>query len=437
MKTLRKNKYSFFLEKDNGEYLIFNAQNGFIMRCNETEYIAQAKAIENSPIIECTEDNTNDLIKLLSEKDVLVDMDYSEEMHVNALYENHISRRNILSITLFMTRQCNFRCTYCGQDHEDMEMTDEIYERILQEIERYVDKVKVQGVSISYFGGEPLLKKDKMLHFSKRVKEIAEKYNVRVMQGMSTNGYLLSKSTFIELIEHGINGFQICIDGLKATHDNFRRLTNGSGTWQAIIDNLKFMKNTEHPFNVVLRTNYNEELLLEANEFYEFIKSNFDDKRYRIYYETIKKHNEEVDTLNLTEGVVSDISLANSLNSNELHCANAIERTLPCSTVCMTTYPLAFAIDCDGTIRKCTHLIDDNPVNMMGNIKENNLDPMDEKTIPWTANYSLLNSECSECKIKPLCFGKRCPAGFILNKAPHACSELETLRTTEIIKNFY
>lgn len=64
---------------------------------------------------------------------------------------------NSISLTIIPTYRCNFGCTYCFEEHSKTEiMSDEIQLEICKYVERRL-KAKAGGLSVSWYGGEPLL----------------------------------------------------------------------------------------------------------------------------------------------------------------------------------------------------------------------------------------------------------------------------------------
>ena len=64
----------------------------------------------------------------------------------------------ILNITLFLTNNCNLRCTYCFQSHdrEDNVMSEGILEKVFEYIKNTFESNKnLNALSFVMFGGEP------------------------------------------------------------------------------------------------------------------------------------------------------------------------------------------------------------------------------------------------------------------------------------------
>lgn len=119
------------------------------------------------------------------------------------------------------------------------------------------------------------------------------------------------------------------------THDKTRPLVNGKGTWQTIINNMKYMISTDKTFKISLRTNYNADVADSLINFYKYINENLNDKRISIYYETIKNQGNDKTPaiLSEVEGLLLNIEIIGIIKEQNLTCSNVSSRNMPCSRV--------------------------------------------------------------------------------------------------------
>ncbi|WP_343750137.1 radical SAM protein, partial [Paraclostridium ghonii] len=93
---------------------------------------------------------------------------------------------------------------------------------------------------ITWYGGEPLLAKDIIAEFSKRVIEITEREGVYFSSYIVTNGYLIDDEVIQIFKDSKITGAQITIDGPPIIHNKRRILKNSSDeTFDKIVGNIK------------------------------------------------------------------------------------------------------------------------------------------------------------------------------------------------------
>ena len=114
-----------------------------------------------------------------------------------------------------LIRRCNLTCKHCYALSADHDYAGELS---LQEVFTVMDDLKAFGVpALILSGGEPLLRAD-IFEISARAREMG------FYTGLSTNGTLIDAPMARRIADAGFDYVGISLDGLKATHDKFRRL---------------------------------------------------------------------------------------------------------------------------------------------------------------------------------------------------------------------
>lgn len=113
-----------------------------------------------------------------------------------------------------LIRRCNLTCKHCysisaDKDFDGELSTSEVYQ-VMDDLKRF--RVPVLILS----GGEPLLRPD-IFEISKRAKDMG------FYVGLSTNGTLIDAGNIKDIARIGYDYVGISIDGIKDTHDRFRR----------------------------------------------------------------------------------------------------------------------------------------------------------------------------------------------------------------------
>lgn len=417
MRKIRKSKFALFVKKDNGNYVVYSSMSGAVIVFNQELYVKMLEDVIKKDIFEYQD---NDFFNLMLDKKIFIDDYVNEDLMVRGMYEEQIVRSHSLELMLIVTRQCNFRCIYCGQPHLDEKMNEAIYDSILNFIKEQILKHGYTNVYVTFFGGEPLIEFNNICSFLQKLRKTISDMNksgtrITFEAGMSTNGYLLTPKRFEQLTDLNCNFYQISIDGMPNTHDNLRPLVSGKPTWQRIIDNMNYMVSTDKHFTVLLRTNFNADVAESLVDFYKYVGDEINDKRIHIYYETIKNQGNEKtpDTICGIEELVLDIDIAQIIRENSLTCVNATNKLLPCSKVCYASKPNFFVIDEKTQILKCSFALDD-PNNVIGVLdKEGKYNPNKYNYYNWVYRDYLTSEKCKSCKALPLCFGKRCPKALI------------------------
>ncbi len=150
-----------------------------------------------------------------------------------------------LSITLLTTLQCNFACDYCFQgDRGDYnkfaeKMSMETAGRVLDWIERELDRIHPERLVVAFFGGEPLLNLPVMYFLAERLWEATRRRGIEQAISIITNGLLLTDEVVDRMLPFGFCGAKITLDGDRHMHDQMRPLRGGQGTFDRIIENLR------------------------------------------------------------------------------------------------------------------------------------------------------------------------------------------------------
>jgi len=114
-----------------------------------------------------------------------------------------------------LIRRCNLTCKHCYSISADKDFPGELSTEQVFEV---MDDLKAFHVPVLILsGGEPLLRPD-IFEISKRAKDMG------FYVGLSTNGTMIDESNIDDIAAIGYDYVGISIDGIKETHDKFRRL---------------------------------------------------------------------------------------------------------------------------------------------------------------------------------------------------------------------
>lgn len=134
---------------------------------------------------------------------------------IKFLWRRYIFQKSIpFSVVFSVTYKCQCSCIHCSvrdykRHSEDLSA---------QEVNTIIDSIDRWGpVKITFFGGEPLLRKD--------IVEIVRYTSDKgIRTSLDTNGILLDETVAVELKKAGIGNINISIDSAKEeVHDTLRR----------------------------------------------------------------------------------------------------------------------------------------------------------------------------------------------------------------------
>ena len=117
-----------------------------------------------------------------------------------------------------LIRRCNLMCKHCYSISGDVDFPGELSAEQVFSVMDDLKGFKVPVLILS--GGEPLMRRD-IFDISRRAKEMG------FYVGLSTNGTLISVHNIEEIASIGYDYVGISLDGLKETHDRFRRRDGG------------------------------------------------------------------------------------------------------------------------------------------------------------------------------------------------------------------
>ncbi|WP_394835746.1 radical SAM protein [Pendulispora rubella] len=133
-------------------------------------------------------------------------------------------------LTLVLTHACNLACGYCYMgEHHRASMTPDVAERALALAFR-----RGEPVTVSFFGGEPLLEWDLLVHCARRARQLGAEHDIAVRLQMTTNGVLLTKEKLAQLCELGVH-MTLSIDGIRAAHEAGRPRMGGGSSFDAVV----------------------------------------------------------------------------------------------------------------------------------------------------------------------------------------------------------
>ncbi|WP_051569158.1 radical SAM/SPASM domain-containing protein [Alkaliphilus transvaalensis] len=308
-----------------------------------------------------------------------------------------------MGIILSLTSNCNFRCSYCYQDGEDKLsskfLSIEEWKILLGYIKKTIRKNHISNLSISLFGGEPLLDYDALIKIVKEIKALEEEEEIKVSIVLITNGSLLTKSRIDELLNY-VSAFQITLDGSESTHNKLRPYLNGGGSFKNIFSNISYLTN-QAPNRLNLRVNVAEESISSV---YELLKILIDEKISSslagISFEAIFSTQDEI----LSIGHENRVSTQLLKEINKLY-FYAVKKGFKINKnfifgPCMIRHVQSFVVDENLNVYSCAGKVYQ---EQLGRVEDNsNLSIIDSK---WYSDILEEPSCIENCQYAPICYG--------------------------------
>ena len=204
MDKLKYSKFNYKTEDKAGNIVLYNSLYKTIRRY-EKKYGADIEALRLNPDVQ----TNSKLMQDMQSCGFFVKSDVDEITISEFAYLQEVSKRN-LNLTIVPTMQCNFDCAYCYQEHGGGFMSEQIQHAIVRHVRKNI--VNYTSVSLSWFGGEPLLRKDIVVKLSNEIRAVCKKHYKPFNAMITTNGYALDLETFNILLDCGVRYFQITLD---------------------------------------------------------------------------------------------------------------------------------------------------------------------------------------------------------------------------------
>lgn len=386
---MKQSKFNFIKTIKNKNYLFNSLTRGLAEIEDEVATLLFQNDIENLP--------TEHYDLLVKEKYIIPqNTDEIEEMKKQYVKAQKDYKK--FSFVIAPTLQCNFRCSYCFQEHKNLEMNQETISEVIEFIVSKLKKYSPQKINICWYGGEPLLNHKAILEISKNIIPYCDQNKILYRSNIITNGYLLDKvpTNFFEV--NKITAAQITIDGPSRIHNKRRILTNGSPTFDQIIENIKTLVKNEIDVNIRINIDKtNKEHLAELiNELEEknLKNTSFSLGHVKDFTEVCKNvKNVKIADKEFRKSQKQFFERIKTYSNNNL--LQLPEKTINCGAVAKNT----FVIDPNGYIYKCW-----NDVGIAKRAQGKLKDHLLKKSLFEITN-PFMNQKCLECKGFPLCLG--------------------------------
>ena len=221
------------LKSKTGEHILINGGNGLVDRIRKEEYqILSMWYSKNEGLGDEQRIVSPELFDLLVKRGYIIEDTFDEEHERNKLInklcqKSQIRQEACNSACFIPTYSCNFACPYCYEHDVDS------HTRMTKEQVDLIFKLNGEHIrNISFFGGEPLLLSNKELIAYIVSKAPDAHYSI------ITNGYYLEE--YFDLfrnLDFGV--IQVTFDGQKEDHNKSRKLKNGKGTFDKIMQGVE------------------------------------------------------------------------------------------------------------------------------------------------------------------------------------------------------
>jgi uncharacterized protein len=283
-------------------------------------------------------------------------------------------------------------------------MTGETVQSICRWLGHEIPRHKL--VFLIWFGGEPLLDIRHLVEITAHVKRVADTNGVATLFNVTTNGYLLTRERIRKLVDLGILDFQITIDGPQESHDAFRVLRSGGGTFNRVFANTIALGRSDPRIKISLRVNFNHKNLADVPRLLEAIppdvRSQMRLSLEPVFGDCSLNATQNMESSFISESVASCYRLAAELGFDVATGVGAIQagKLVYCGAEREHFYILNYNRD----VFKCgvSHFESGDRV---GRIESDGRLVRDDKAWGQFVSANLFEAVCEACVYLPLCMG--------------------------------
>lgn len=359
----------------------------------------------------------------------LVDMEIlvpSEEVELDTILECNkaaIEDNTDLGIVIQPGASCQLGCGYCGQEHSKKYMDVNLQSAMFKRIERKLSTQQFKSLSVTWYGGEPLMALKQIREISPKLIEMAEQAGVKYYSNMITNALSLKTDVYKELVtKYKIKNFQITIDGDKEYHDQRRYTKLHLPTFDIIFNNILAITNLPDfkkiGGGITIRCNADIENIEGIIPFVHKLVSFKLQEKVQFYIAPIHNWGDndaaQKGGLSIEEFANLEIDWLFELISLGFKVQIIPERT---KIVCMVVNKEAEVYDAFGNISTCWEVPYtpkyENSDSYLGNLRFDV--PNEDKDAPmrdWNETIRAGKTWCKTCKILPIC-GGQCPKHWL------------------------
>ena len=395
---LRSSKYNVRAPVDGDAWLV-NSLSGGVVKIVGGAHITSSDIAEGLSISERL---------LLVENGFLIDSAVDELKMALRRFNNAKWSIDVLGVTVAPTLGCNFSCSYCFEKKTDdfathATMDDSTSDRLVAQIISNLEKRR--GLSLRWFGGEPLLATRQMLRISEPLIAHTDAHNIAFNASIQTNGYLLNEVSLDVLSACRIGEAHVSIDGGRLEHDRSRFEQKGRGSYDRVLDNIAL---AAAKIQVVVRVNVTKRNSASVSSLLQDLASRAGPANVRVYFSPVYNH---------YNGAAGPAKAATGFTSVREYAAVEAElyreaaaagfrlsweflqpKALPCSALKAD----AFMVGPKGEVMKCDHEFGVKDLRL-GTLTEGVWNV--ERLARWTEASPERNPYCSGCSLLPACWG--------------------------------
>lgn len=192
---------------------------------------------------------------ILKEAHIIIDSKEQEQKDIRDLFEihNQANRSKVKYLSLIMSEECPFRCTYCihfanSRHYYNPEkmMSEKIAKTSIDEYLKTIIDNGTPAAYINFGGGEPLLNYQTIAKLLPYIDSYRKELGIPIRIGINTNLALLNQEMAANFIKYDVE-VAASLDGTKEGNDKVRLTKNLKGTYDQILHGFDILEKLKRP----------------------------------------------------------------------------------------------------------------------------------------------------------------------------------------------
>ena len=415
LKRMKVSKYTFFIEKQ-GIYCLYNTFSNSLISVDKILFDCLKNFSGKKQFKEEELNEDADNIALLKKGKFITDNDMDDFLQIKYMLNAQRNDINYLGLTIAPTMDCNYNCFYCFEEHHPDYMTSEEIQAIIRHIEQKKD---IKGLSVTWFGGEPLMALDRIKEFYQDLKSPTEHVSSQII----TNGYYMTPDVVEFFKENKFNSVQISIDGIGDDYNKVKYSKTNSNCWDTVLKNMDYLL-TQSKIQTNIRVNIQKDDTAECMKILQFFRTRYPNHKHLYIVPVFIMENQLLEQkteyinqlIGKKEKIEFDLELSKIMLDNNMgdlgqnYPPNAVYECGSARNV------LRLSIGPGGKLYKCWEIMGNEEhcygvLEADGSIKVTNFTVLNRYL---HAADPLLDPKCQKCKFLPICAGG-CPYKRIRN----------------------
>lgn len=434
MIIIKQSRFNTYILAEDGTKLAFNSRTcGLAVVDDDYEKLMMhLEQIDDENIPEGLEET----YYAAKEGTFIVDDAFDEisDLYTKRLFQKYSTES--LGLTIAPTLACNFKCVYCYETSKNGIMKKKVMSAIKRFVENQAPYLK--NLSVSWYGGEPLLGTEIIYELSEKFMEICSQYKIEYNAFIISNGSLLNDDVIDQLIKYRVHGIQITIDGPPKIHDARRVNKRGDSTFDLIIDNInKILKKGQ--MEVVIRINVDKTNENDIENLLKILSEKLINKQVRITFGQVTAYTEACRSIESTcfdngEFAIKLLQYYSIIKKYGFGEYNEFPYPEAKLNYCCAELLNSFVVDHEGYLYKCWNEVG-NVNSAIGNIMDTEFDIAGYKNGVWINQNPMIMNKCRECELLPVCMGG-CPHNTVVLRKENQC-DLVKYNIQDIMRAYY